>query len=555
MGQCASHETYAEWDGEKVDAIASITYFGCLIAAGAAAAFATLLSLFLIYKHLTYYSSPYHQRYIIRVLLMCPFYAIDSWLSFRWPKYAVYFDVVRDCYEAFVIYNFFLLLLNSLGGMAVAQKVLMGKRIVLPFPFNCIKFTATGTGKFLTQCKNGMLQYVVIRPVTTLVACFSNAANVYCPTSLAPVHVMFYTSGTNFISVSVAMYALIAFYYAVQKDLSPVKPLPKFLSIKFVIFFSFWQGCVISGLMKVNLLRGTVSWTADDIGVSVQSFLICVEMLAVAVLHVYAFDYEEYKPAGGRKSKIWKSIKHVCSLKDLLVDLRVPIHKFKSPEQIEAERQEQIRKARERVSMQMHLVDSAGTMKVVHSDGHEEVEGGRGGAGAPEPSPASGGDPTPKGDGEEVIPSYFDVSAYRSIQAHELSDGLDAMRSGGRKRPPRQRRGEEEDPRRRAPAAAPAAAQQAPHVPRRRGSSPTHEHQHHHHAHRSHHRPAASSSSESLPGQYNPFAEPPENPFAAPEPARANGGGGAAGGAAAPGSKPKQAASNPFLGDMDDVLI
>ncbi|KAJ7567776.1 hypothetical protein O6H91_01G006800 [Diphasiastrum complanatum] len=41
-------------------------------------------------------------------------------------------------------------------------------------------------------------------------------------------------------AVSLAMYSLLNFYHLFGKELAPHKPLPKFLCIKGVVFFSFW---------------------------------------------------------------------------------------------------------------------------------------------------------------------------------------------------------------------------------------------------------------------------------------------------------------------------
>lgn len=46
------------------------------------------------------------------------------------------------------------------------------------------------------------------------------------------------------------MYVLALFYIALAKPLKPYQAVPKFLCIKAVIFFSFWQGIVIAGLAK-----------------------------------------------------------------------------------------------------------------------------------------------------------------------------------------------------------------------------------------------------------------------------------------------------------------
>ena len=47
---------------------------------------------------------------IIRVLFMVPIYSVVSFLSYYFYTRAVYFEVLRDCYEAFAIASFFSLL-------------------------------------------------------------------------------------------------------------------------------------------------------------------------------------------------------------------------------------------------------------------------------------------------------------------------------------------------------------------------------------------------------------------------------------------------------------
>lgn len=43
------------------------------------------------------------------------------------------------------------------------------------------------------------------------------------------------------VSVVYAFVALGSFYHRFQDKLAPFQPVPKFLCIKFVIFFAFWQ--------------------------------------------------------------------------------------------------------------------------------------------------------------------------------------------------------------------------------------------------------------------------------------------------------------------------
>jgi hypothetical protein len=43
-----------------------------------------------------------------------------------------------------------------------------------------------------------------------------------------------------------ALYCLVMFYHTLTKDLMALKPLKKFLVVKAVVFFSFWQQILIA---------------------------------------------------------------------------------------------------------------------------------------------------------------------------------------------------------------------------------------------------------------------------------------------------------------------
>tara|TARA_R110002050_G_scaffold225084_3_gene360950 strand:+ start:297 stop:689 length:393 start_codon:yes stop_codon:yes gene_type:complete len=89
---------------------------------------ATTLSIHLIYKHMTNFTNVEEQRHIVRILLMVPIYAIDSWCSLWFNGLSVYFDVARDCYEAFVLWEFFALLMTYLEGEENTIAILETKR-------------------------------------------------------------------------------------------------------------------------------------------------------------------------------------------------------------------------------------------------------------------------------------------------------------------------------------------------------------------------------------------------------------------------------------------
>lgn len=59
---------------------------------------------------------------IIRIILMIPVYSTVSFLSYFFYKNSIYFEVLRDCYEAFAIAAFFTLLCHYIAPNLHDQK-------------------------------------------------------------------------------------------------------------------------------------------------------------------------------------------------------------------------------------------------------------------------------------------------------------------------------------------------------------------------------------------------------------------------------------------------
>lgn len=75
------------------------------------------ITLYEVALHLEYYSRPALQRHIIRILLMPPIYALDSWFCLRFISARTVLTPIRECYEAYTIYNFFMYLIRYLDGV------------------------------------------------------------------------------------------------------------------------------------------------------------------------------------------------------------------------------------------------------------------------------------------------------------------------------------------------------------------------------------------------------------------------------------------------------
>ncbi|GAA6071785.1 transmembrane protein 184C isoform X1, partial [Tachysurus ichikawai] len=101
----------------------------------------------------------------------------------------------------------------------------------------------------------------------------------------------------NNLSQLFAMYCLVLFYKTLREELSPIKPVGKFLCVKLVVFVSFWQAVLIALLVKVGVISDSHTWDWDSVeavATGLQDFIICVEMFLAAIAHHFSFTYKPY---------------------------------------------------------------------------------------------------------------------------------------------------------------------------------------------------------------------------------------------------------------------
>lgn len=67
---------------------------------------------------------------------------------------------------------------------------------------------------------------------------------------------MLYTQIINFISASISLYFLILFYFATREELLAYNPVWKFLVVKAILFFTFWQAITLMILVNVGAFDG-----------------------------------------------------------------------------------------------------------------------------------------------------------------------------------------------------------------------------------------------------------------------------------------------------------
>jgi len=260
----------------------------------------TFNSIRLHYKHS---KQPLIRNYTIRILLMIPVYGIEAWFAMFIPKYGVMFKVLREGYEAFVIVSFMQLMLTYLGGPLALARDLAAKRTVtkhLP-PLCCVR--PWKGAQFVRLTLIGTLQYV---PASIFVMALSLStwfAGVYHEGKVSYNTSWVYCAVVTNCSQMWALYCLVLFYQGTKEQLRPINPLPKFMCVKLIIFFTWWQGIMINLITYYKWVRLSSDPEQEERYESqLQNFIICIEMLILAVCHSYAFPCQEFSIGGNPRS-------------------------------------------------------------------------------------------------------------------------------------------------------------------------------------------------------------------------------------------------------------
>ncbi|KAK4711257.1 hypothetical protein R3W88_005770 [Solanum pinnatisectum] len=275
--------------------------------------FSALLSMHftiqLLSQHLFFWKNPKEQKAIIMIICMAPLYAIDSFvglLDIRGSKtFFMLLDSVKECYEAVAIAKFLALMYSYLN-ISISKNIvpdeIKGREIHHSFPMTLFQpRTARLDHRTLKLLKHWTWQFVIIRPACSILMITLQILGLY-PSWLS----WTFTIILN-ISFSVAMYSLVVFYHVFSKELQPHKPLSKFICIKGIVFFSFWQGLLVKILVSWGIIKSHHFWLdVEHLQEAIQNVLICVEMVFFSVMQQYAYHVAPYSGDVEAKLKLKK---------------------------------------------------------------------------------------------------------------------------------------------------------------------------------------------------------------------------------------------------------
>mmetsp|Transcript_7953 Transcript_7953/g.11503 ORF Transcript_7953/g.11503 Transcript_7953/m.11503 type:complete len:459 (-) Transcript_7953:53-1429(-) len=310
---------------EKVEKNESLTLIQM---AGTFVLLTCLLTMFHMASHLRNFHEPVVQRKVIAILWMSPIYALTSFLSIVVSGIEGYMAIIKDFYEAYVIYTFLSYLIAVLGKGDRSRAVLAlakqadhlteprkcFRRCYHPLPEESPEAKANA---ILVECQILAMQFVLCRPITSIASFVVTALledeygsydddNSTAEAQKYFTSPQFWISMVQNISVFLAFSGLIKFYHAVSNDLAWISPFSKFLCIKGIVFMTFWQGLVINIIVSLEAggrwEEGNSDTDPREKAMRLQNILICLEMLFFSIAHWCVFPPEEYEEGYRRRN-------------------------------------------------------------------------------------------------------------------------------------------------------------------------------------------------------------------------------------------------------------
>ena len=166
---------------------------------------------------------------------------------------------------------------------------------------------------FFVKCKFGVLQYVLLKFVSSIFVMVLEMYGLYKEGDFTPRGGYLYICILTNLSQCWALYCLVFFYYALKNELGPIRPVGKFLSVKALVFFTWWQSLGISILFQMGMIPHYTTfdsntmgdqidgkeWSSEDVAKGLQDWLICIEMFCAAIVHTFVFPHTDYmEPLG-----------------------------------------------------------------------------------------------------------------------------------------------------------------------------------------------------------------------------------------------------------------
>ncbi|CCO33803.1 Transmembrane protein 184 homolog DDB_G0276041 [Rhizoctonia solani AG-1 IB] len=266
-----------------------------------------------------------------RILYMPLIYGIINWLAYRFIHQYVYLSLIYVVYEVFALAAFLYLMIQYVSNAAatdsIEEALVKKDKARLPAPWCCFRYRPTKS-YFMHMVKWLVLQFIIIRPVVTVISIILHGLDMLCPSKMSPSHPNLWLTIFDILSMIIAMYGLILFYKLTRKELDGHRPLLKFLIIKGIVAITVTQEFILKILYSSDKIKPSEDLPAVEVADSLNAFLLSIEMAGAAVAMLWAFSASEYSNPERPRGTVAQAIVDSVNFGDFISEMKLSLAFF-----------------------------------------------------------------------------------------------------------------------------------------------------------------------------------------------------------------------------------
>ncbi|KAB8244922.1 organic solute transporter Ostalpha-domain-containing protein [Aspergillus flavus] len=271
-----------------------------MIISGICTAIVLILIFGLMGRHAMHMSNPNEQLKIMRICNLIPSYQILSFISICFPNSYIYLQGFTEVLQGVALYAFLMLLCDFMAPNDKSKVEFFSsleiKRQWQP------KKKRNGLA-FLSLTWYSVLQYPVVTWITAVSQVVTQSLHVYCLESTAPHFAHVWLQAITSISTSVAINAILQFYMNMKGYMTKHRPLLKLMAFKLVVGLVLLEKILFLILTSTNVLKThSTSMTYIDAIMGLPTMVICVQMVPLSFLVLYAYSAKPYEISNSRRT-------------------------------------------------------------------------------------------------------------------------------------------------------------------------------------------------------------------------------------------------------------
>ncbi|KII70590.1 Transmembrane protein 184A [Thelohanellus kitauei] len=183
-------------------------------------------------------------------------------------------------------------------------------------------------------CKRASLQFCIVKILAAILIIILHRFNAFHEGDFNPAYGYLYINIVYNVSYSFALYGLFFFYLIAKIFLNPYNPLCKFLTIKFIMFLSYYQYLIMVLIFKSKTRDYCMDMSISTLTNGIMFFLITIEMIITAILLRISFPHKLYQVGSfvnyyeddlNSTTSWWSSLLKVVDPRDFIRD---SLHNF-----------------------------------------------------------------------------------------------------------------------------------------------------------------------------------------------------------------------------------